>query len=491
MTEKIKQTLRDSVALRWFVLVLVSGLTFGTYWFQDFFSGLKPLMESQMGLSSSDFGALIGSTTIANICGMIIVGGIILDKWGIRITGIIFGAVATLGATIAALGSAGFFSADPSGKLTAMIVGRVLFGVGLEVVCVLVTRTIVKWFKGKEMALAMGINMGFGRLGSFFGTAFAPRLADNDVPTAVAFAATLIGIGFILFIVYIIFDIKIDKQLQEETAGDDEQFKFGDLLKLVTDKSFIFIALLCVAFYSAVFPFMQYAPDLLINKFKFTLVLPDLSNAGFFDWLKAWFTNAPFVAGLIPLGTILFTPVFGIWVDKKGKAASLMILGSLLLIFAHLTLSIFNSVGLGYFGLLALGIAFSLVPASMWPSVAKIVPESRLGTAYATMFTIQNMGLGLFFWGIGKVVDLTNPEVIEKIKTIKEGIKSAAPNLTNAQVSEKFQELKAAGSVPFYDYTIPIAMLVFLGVVSIFLAFMLKKANKEQGYGLEEPFGNK
>jgi MFS family permease len=538
MTEKIKQTLKDSAPMRWFVMILVSGLMFGTYWFQDFFSGLKTLMESQMGISSTQFGTLIGLTTIANVFGMIIIGGMILDKWGIRLTGVVFGTVATLGATLTALGAGGVFSADPSAKLTVMIIGRVLFGTGLEVTCVVVLRTLVKWFKGYELALAMSINLGFGRLGSTLGTALSPDIAGNNVPSAVTFAATLIGVGLIMFIIYIIFDIKIDKQLEVEAGSEEEEkFKVSDLFKLVTDRSFIAIALLCVAFYSAVFPFMQYAPDLLVNKFGFTYSLPEsapqltlfgssaagnaLIYVGLFifgiaftlvpiniknktgkilsifitfviflcfvyvlrDTLAVWLKNGPKVASLIPLGTILFTPIFGSLVDRKGKAASLMILGSLLLIFSHLSLSVFQSVTLGYIGLLTLGIAFSLIPAAMWPSVAKIVPKNRLGTAYATMFTVQNWGLGAFFFGIGKVLDLVNPAVVSKIQEIRSGLE--AQGLSTQAITEKLQEMKELGQFPLYNYTIPIFMLVILGVISIFLAFMLKKADMKQGYGLE------
>ncbi len=516
--ETFKKTLRDSTPMRWFMLVLVSMLMFSTYWFQDFFSGLKGLMESEMGFTSEEFGRMIALTTIANVFGMIIVGGIILDKWGIRLTGIVFGGLATLGATIVAMGAYGFFGESHSTKLTMMIVGRVMFGSGLEVVCVVASRTVVKWFKGYELALAMAINMGFGRLGSAMGIALSIDIGGGSVPPAVAFAATLIGLSLIIFLIYTVFDIKIDRQTAGQTEGvDDEEFKFTDLIKLITNRSFIFIALLCVSFYAAVFPFIQYAPDLMVNKFGFTYDLPasgnyftlfgsiSLGNAMIFIglfifgiafsmvpaqmktrgkkllslllifvlfvvfistlWgtLSLWLKNGPKTASLIPMGTILFTPIFGSYIDRKGKAASVMILGALLLIFAHLSLSLFNNVVLGYLGLVSLGIAFSLVPAAMWPSVAKIVAENRLGTAYATMFTIQNIGLLAFFWGIGAVLDLANKADLEAIR---------------------------AGEM-MYNYTIPIGMLVVLGIISIFLAFELRKADAKQKYGLELPFGGK
>lgn len=521
MTAANVKTLRDSTAMRWFVLILISGLTFSTYWFQDFMSGLKGIMESEMGFSSEEFGRIIGLTTIANMFGMILVGGVILDKWGIRLTGYVFGILATIGAATTALAAAGFFGADKHTILTMMIVGRIMFGSGLEILCVLATRTIVKWFKGYEMALAMAINIGFGRLGTALGMASSLDIGGGHFSPAVNFAATLIALSFIMFLIYTVFDLKIDRQHKgaldpNVEVAPEEEFRFSDFVKLITDKSFIYITLLCVTFYAAVFPFIQYAPDMLINKFGFTSKLPAsgsvmifgsealgivavylvlfvfalafsivpsrISNLtyrriftfslvsifavivfNFWGILQIWLHNGSKTASLIPLGTIIFTPIFGNFVDRKGKAASLMMLGSCLLIFAHLSLSLSSSVTLGYLALVSLGIAFALVPAAMWPSVAKIVPEKRLGTAYATMFTVQNWGLGAFFWGIGAMLDYVNHD---NLAAIREG------KMT-------------------YDYTIPIMMLVVCGVISIFLAALLKKADRKQAYGLEFPSGTK
>ncbi len=454
----MEKTLKDSAAMRWFVLFLISGMMFATYWFYDFFSPLQSLMLKELNITSAEYGKILSATTWANIAGMIIVGGIFLDRYGIRKACVVFGLLTTFGAAMVAVGASNMLHVENSTKVWIMLIGRIFFGSGIEICCVIITRTVVKWFKGYEMALAMGLNVSCGRLGTTLGINLSRGIATDSISPAVNLAGGLIGVGFIMLMIYLFFDYKIDKQLQLE-AEDDDPFRFGDLVALAKNSSFLYIALLCVAFYSAVFPFIQYAPSLLENKFGFTPDLPDLTGLGLWATVQAYLTCSPKVASLIPLGTILFTPLFGSYVDRKGKAASIMILGGVLLIFAHLSLSIFNSVTLGYAGLLALGIAFSLVPSAMWPSVAKIVPERRLGTAYASMFTVQNWGLGAFFYGIGKVLDMANADNLVAIK---------------------------AGTAT-YNYTTPILMLVVLGGVSILLAFLLKAADKRQGYGLELP----
>ncbi|ASB49902.1 MFS transporter [Alkalitalea saponilacus] len=514
----MQKTLRDSAALRWLVLILISSLLFSTYWFYDFYGGIKGLMEREMGISSEEYGRIMSSTTFANVIGMIILGGIILDRWGIRLAGLVFGGLSFLGAIISAAAVAGWFGDDKSTMLIWSITGRVLFGIGMEVVCVMVTRTIVKWFMGYEMALAMALNIGFGRLGTAMGMAVAPDLAaGGSISPAFSFAAILIGISLVFFIIYIFFDLKIDKQRSESgivTEGevDEEKFRFADFRKLITNRSFIYIALLCMVFYSAVFPLLAYAPDLLVNKYGFSYEMGSQGEFAMFgsavlgtafifvlllifglsfsmiprslkknghkllsfmvisvlflgyvyilrDVFSEWLVNGPKTASLIPMGTILFTPIFGSIVDKRGKAATLMMIGSALLVFAYLSLSVFNHVYLGYLGLISLGIAFSLVPAAMWPAVARIVAENRLGTAYGTMFTLQNWGLAAFFWGIGALLDFVNRHRLSDIEA-----ETAA-----------------------YDYTIPVLMLALLGVISAWLAYKLKQADKLQGYGLENP----
>jgi len=487
--EQVKKRLNESAAIRWLALLLLSGLIFATYWFNDCLGPLKGLMETELGFSPSEFGKIVASVAWANMALMIILGGIALDRWGARKTGIIFSSVAILGAFIMAFATKGAFGADKQSMLVWLIVGRVLFGMGLETICVMSTRTIVKWFKGYELAMAMAINVAIGRLGSAGCNFFGIEVAGGSVYTGLVFAASLIGLAMIMFLLYLIFDVKFERREKElghtGDASQEDKFKLQDMKDLMTNPSFLYITFLCVFFYAGVFPFIQYAPDLLINKFGFTSAMPDLTHASFWEKVYAFFHNGPKVTSLIPLGTILFTPIFGRVVDKKGKAASLMILGSLLLIFAHLSLSVFNNVALGYFGLLSLGVAFSLVPAAMWPSVSKIVPLKRLGTAYATMFTIQNYGLSAFFWGIGKMLAVTNPAIVNQIQSTRDQL--IASGVSTVNIPDRIDALKAAGEIPPYDYTIPILMLVFLGVISIVLSYQLKRSDKKQNYGLELP----
>ena len=210
---------------------------------------------------------------------------------GIRKTGLIFGVIATVGAFVVALGSQGVFGEN---RLLPMIAGRILFGIGLETTCVLINRTVVKWFKGYELALAMGFNVVVGRMGTFGAVSFGVDISGGDVSVALVTAASLIGVGFLFFLAYLIFDVKYDRQLAATTEGaQGEDFKFSDLVKLLTNRSFIFIALLCVFFYSAVFPFIQYAPDLLVNKFGFSSAMPSMTGLSIWEKIAAYVSNGP------------------------------------------------------------------------------------------------------------------------------------------------------------------------------------------------------
>ena len=442
-------TARDSKLMRWSMLVMVSLLFFATYWFQDVFSPLKELMGTELGIKSGEFGIVVSATTWANCLGMILVGGFILDRWGIRLSAILFGLLVTAGGTLTSLGASVVLSQDPSVKIVLMAVVRIVFGIGLEITCVIVSRVVVKWFKGNELALAMAINVGFGRLGSFFAVSFGLDIANNQVVPALGFAASLIGAAFILLLVYLVFDKRLDKQIQETQEADDEKFRLADFVKLIKNPTFLWIASLCVVYYSAVFPFIgAYGPSVLHHNFGFTMALPDnFSSLPFWDKVSAYLTNGPKITGLIPLGSIMFTPLFGWLIDRRGKASSMMLIGSVLLIFAHVTMAFLQINALAYVALFSLGVAFSLVPAAMWPSVAKIVAENRLGTAYATMFTIQNWGLALFYWMPGQILDMTDS-----------------------------------------NYTWAVSPFLILGVVSIWCALMLKRSNSRHNLGLEEPF---
>lgn len=387
---------------------------------------------------------------------MAVIGGIILDRLGIRLTGFFFMIFMVLGSALTAYGASDLFMNGGPGfdfmnsiipafpaSLKMMSLGFLLFGLGAETSIVVFTKAIVKWFKGKELALALGMNLAFGRLGMAAAMVISPRLEQNSDPwyLAIWFGTMLLLIGLITFIIYMFNDLKLDRQIKFKLQMDEtEKFNLRDLGQLFTNKSFIYITLLCVTFYSAVFPFVKYAPDLLSNKFGL-----DSELAGK-------------ITSILPFGTILFTPLFGLFADNRGKSASLMLYGSILLIVVHLTFALTTITP--YIPMFLLGVAFSLIPAAMWPSVTKIVPEHRLGSAYGLMFSVQNLGLWAFPILIGKVLDISNPEVTP-------------------------EALKAGTAV--YDYTNPILMLTFLGLLGVLFAFLLKKEDKTSGYGLELP----
>ena len=448
MGTSTEKTLKDSTAVRWTMLVLTSFLLFATYWFYDVFSPLKDLMMTDLGIDSGSFGIVVSATTWANCLGMILIGGIILDKWGIRVSSILFGLLVTVGAALTTLGASEFLTSDSTDRILLMAVGRIVFGIGTEIVGVIITCIIVKWFKGYELALAMAISTGFGRLGSFFAVSFSLDIAGSSVMPVLGVTTALIVVAFLFTLVYLIFDRVLDQQAQQTNESEDERFRVADFLKLIRNPTFLWITSLCVVYYSAVFPFIgAYGPSILHDKFGFSLNLPESAGTlSLWEWIRIYLTNGPRITGLIPLASLLFTPIFGAFVDRKGKAASMMLLGSVLLIFSHVVLTFFTVNALAYVALLGLGIAFSLVPAAMWPSVAKIVPESRLGTAYAAMFTAQNWGLALFYWMPGQVLESSDS-----------------------------------------NYTLAFAPFVILGFVSIACAIQLKRSDRKYGYGLESP----
>jgi len=452
-----KKIISDSPVLRWMVLFLVSITMFANYYFYDALSPLKSLVQEKLLWSSGDYGFFMSAYSISNVfLLMAVIGGIILDKLGIRITGFMFTVFMVLGAALTAYGASDHFlnggfgfiwissllpSFSPSLKM--MSLGFFLFGLGAETSIVVFTKAVVKWFKGKELALALGLNLAFGRLGQAAAMIISPKLGDPDGNWSIAiwFGTLLLLIGLLTFCGYIIFDLKLDRQKSmAPVAEESEKFRISDLGKIISNKSFIYITLLCVTFYSAVFPFIKYAPDLLSNKFGINL------------------EQAGWIVSVLPFGTILFTPLFGIYTDRRGKSASVMILGSFLLVIVHCMFSLTRISP--YIPMFLLGVAFSLIPAAMWPSVTKIVSENRLGTAYGLMFSIQNIGLWAFPILIGRVLDISNPGI--------------TPEMIGAGAS-------------VYDYTKPILMLAVTGLLGVVFAVLLKREDKRSGYGLELP----
>ena len=548
MAEEIKKTLRDSAANRWLVLLLLAFAMFCSYIFMDILSPIKDLMLSERGWDSTAFGTMQGSETFLNVfVFFLIFAGIILDKMGVRFTAVLSGAVMLIGATINwyavtdmfagsgletwfnnnlnyipgfdELGISPFYQGMPaSAKFSA--VGFMIFGCGVEMAGITVSRGIVKWFKGQEMALAMGSEMALARLGVATCMIFSPVIANMggkiDVSRSVAFGVLLLLIALIMFIVYFFMDRKLDAQTGEAEEKDDP-FQIKDLGQILTSSGFWLVALLCVLYYSAIFPFQKYAVNMLQCNLTFNEISPDsfwanetvayiqyvimliVAAASFAsNFMKTkkneyiWTAvavisliaycymgyerqSASAVFAVFPLLAVAITPKLGKYVDHKGKAASMLVFGSLLLIACHLTfafiLPLFKGSAIGgfimaYATILVLGASFSLVPASLWPSVPKLVDAKIIGSAYALIFWIQNIGLWLFPMLIGKVLDNTNPDIVA-------GLEAGTISAQEAAVS--------------YNYTAPLVMLACLGVAALVLGFVLKIVDKKKGLGLEEP----
>ena len=451
-----KKILSDS-SLRWGILLLVAFVQATNYYVYDAISPLKRLLEENFQFTNTDFGLFVSAYSIPNVFFlMAVLGGIILDWIGIRKTGFMFVLLMAAGAIVTAYGVSDYYTGGGFGyefmgsflpsyspELKMMLAGRFLYGLGAETSIVVISKIIVKWFKGKELALAFGLKIGIARAGSLAAFNLSPIISNASTgwTTAVWFAAALACIGLLAFIIYMMFDLKLDRQVElTKAASKGSAFQINDLVKLVTNRSFIYVTLLCLTFYSAVFPFQSYAPDFFLNKFGYSL------------------GKSGQIASLLSLGTMFFTPLFGYLVDKKGKSATLMIYGSLLLVFVHLSFALTTLSPI--FLMIVLGVAFSLVPAAMWPAIAKIVDEKRIGTAYGTMFSIQNLGLWAFPLLIGIVLDKTNPGVTA--------------------------ELVSAGNAA-YDYTYALIMLAALGLFGLAFALLLKREDRKKGYGLEIP----
>lgn len=457
MTEKIVASLRDSKVARWTALGVVAFTMLCGYYLTDIMAPLKGLLEGQIGWTSDDFGFFNSGYGWFNVfLFMLIIGGIILDKMGVRFTGLTAAIVMVTG-TLIKFWAVSTHSLDGQmifgikSQVLIAALGFAIFAVGVEVAGITVSKIIYKWFKGKELALAMGLEMAMARIGTALALSTSVPIAKAfghiDVSRPILVALIMLCIGLISFIMYTFMDKKLDASIAENTdanAEAEEEFKIKDILSIITNRGWWYIAILCVLFYSAVFPFLKYASDLMVNKFGVKESL------------------AGIIPALLPFGNILLTPLFGGIYDKKGKGATIMIIGSLILIFVHAMFSLpfVHNWIFAIVLILLLGIGFSLVPSAMWPSVPKIIPERQLGTGYALIFWVQNWGLMGVPYLIGTVL---NKYCITG-QTVRDGL-----------------------TVNTYDYTLPMLIFTGFGVLALVFAFLLKAEDKKKGYGLEEP----
>lgn len=405
--ETITNTLRDSKVARWSALAVVSFTMLCGYYLTDVMAPLKGLLEGQLNWNSSEFGFFTSAYGWFNVfLLMLIVGGIILDKMGVRFTGMMAASIMVAGTFLK------YFAVsthtldgqmwhilwfDVKAQVFLAALGFAIFGVGVEIAGITVSKIIVKWFKGKEMALAMGLEMATARMGTALALSTSVPIAKgfNSVSAPILVCLIMLCIGLISFFIYTFMDKKLDASQAAfnkatNVVDTEEAFRVRDILKIITNKGWWYIAILCVLFYSAVFPFLKYATDLMVQKFHINE-----------DW-------AGIIPAMLPFGTILLTPLFGNMYDRKGKGASIMILGAILLIIVHIifTIPFLNHWVIAIVLILVLGIGFSLVPSAMWPSVPKIIPEKQLGTAYSLVFWVQNWGLmgvpALIGWVLNK-----------------------------------------------------------------------------------------
>ena len=453
MVKAIQQTLRDSAAARWTVLVLVASMMFFAYMFVDILSPLASLLNDTIGWDQGVFGTYAAGEYLLNVFGFLILAGIILDKMGVRFTGLLSASLMVIGAAIKYWGiswtdantvewlNAWWPSMPGSAKLA--LFGFMIFGCGCEMAGTTVSKILAKWFKGKEMALAMGLEMAIARLGVFGAMWLAPMLSEkfaidgtNSVTAPLLFASLLLVIGLLNFFVFTIMDTKFDNQLVaigEATAEKDpeDEFHVSDLGQIFQSKMFWIVALLCVLYYSAIFPFQRFATNFLEE----TLSISNAEAAGLFKWF--------------PILAMVLTPFLGAFIDYKGKGASMMLLGAVIMIACHsvfaFVLPAYPSKTLALVTILVLGVSFSLVPASMWPSVPKIIDEKVLGSAYCLIFWVQNIGLCLVPLLIGKLRVATN------------------------------------------GYLVPMCVFASFGVLAFLLSLALKIEDKKKNYGLELP----
>ena len=464
MTQTIQRKLNDSAFARWTAVILISLMMFFAYMFVDMMSPLQSLIEGQRGWSPDVFGAYGSSEYLLNVFGFLIIAGIILDKMGIRFTGTLSASLMVIGAVIKFYAVSDWFVGseldatltswqfmDLPGTALLACLGFMIFGCGCEMAGITVSRAIAKWFKGKEMAMAMGLEMAIARIGVFAIFTMSPAVANSEmfafIPTSVVkpvfLCTVLLIVGLICFLVFNIMDKKLDKQLaaagEAEEATNEEEFKIGDVKVILSSKIFWLVALLCVLYYSAIFPFQKYA----VNMFENNLHLTAEEAASIFRWF--------------PIGAALITPFLGCFLDKRGKGATMLILGAILMISCHLVFALvlpkFPNLVLAYAAIVVLGVSFSLVPAALWPSVPKLMPERYLGSAYSLIFWVQNVGLCLVPYIIGIVLNSTNPGVSDAFQNKNEiaSLQAKVEYIDNIKAHEAnialYNELQAAEAV--------------------------------------------
>uniref|UniRef100_UPI00405711FB MFS transporter n=1 Tax=Alistipes sp. TaxID=1872444 RepID=UPI00405711FB len=451
MTQTIKQKLNDSKVARWSALLIVSFTMMCGYFITDVMAPLEDLLtktpaEGGLGWTSDDYGFFSGAYGYINVfLLMLFFGGIILDKCGVRFTGLMSCSLMFVGTLIkwyalqADFGEATLFDYPLSVVVAAL--GFAIFGMGAEITGITITKIIAKWFTGHELAFAMGLQVAMARIGTAVALACSVPIANHfgEISAPVLLGAALLCVGLLSYVVYCIMDKKLDNSGVSEEQGEDESFHFADLKVIFTNTGFWLIAILCVLFYSGVFPFLKFAAKLMIYKYG---VEPELAGL---------------IPAMLPFGTILLTPLFGTLYDRIGKGATLMIIGSLMLTLVHIlfALPVLNEWWFAIIIMVVLGIAFSLVPSAMWPAVPKIIPLKQLGSAYAIIFYIQNIGLSMVPVLIGKVI-------------------------------QNYATIETAEGV-VYDYTIPMSIFALFGVISVFASLLLKHIDKRNGYGLESP----
>ncbi|MFH2142461.1 MAG: MFS transporter [Bacteroidota bacterium] len=461
MVEKIRKSLRESKTARWFALGVVSFTMLCGYYLTDIMAPLKGLLEEQLTWNSAEYGFFTSAYGWFNVfLGMLIFGGIILDRMGVRFTGFMATSVMVLGIGIkywavsthsldGQVWNILWFSTKAQVFMAGL--GFAIFGVGVEVAGITVSKVIVKWFKGKEMALAMGLEMATARIGTglAIGTTLPLATYLGHVSKPLLLGLIMACIGMISFLVYVFQDKKLEAEVSAEKLKNnnnevEESFKVKDILKIITNKAWWYIAILCVLFYSSVFPFLKYATDLMVNKFG---ISESIAGA---------------VPAMLPFGTIILTPFFGNLYDRKGKGATIMIIGALLLIFVHAMFSVpfLNHWLIAIILVIILGIGFSLVPSAMWPSVPKIIPEKQLGSAYAWIFWVQNWGL----MGVPALIGWVLSEYCVTGYITKNGVEVAQ-----------------------YNYTLPMMIFTGFGLLALIFAFLLKREDKKHGYGLQLP----